>query len=111
MKYINQRLKKILYTISHFQFLRGIKIYMNISIVLPNTAPLPFWLEKYKILSSKPYPPSPPLGLLSVAAYIENHGYNVNVIDNNVERLDQEKLIKEILKTDPKVVAFHTTSM
>jgi len=84
---------------------------MNISLILPNTAPLPFWLEKYKILSSKPYPPSPPLGLLSIAAYIENHGYNVNVIDNNAEKLDQEKLIKKILKTDPKVVAFHTTNI
>lgn len=51
------------------------------------------------------------MGLLSIAAYIENHGYNVNVIDNNAERLDLEKLIKKILKTDPKVVAFHITSL
>ncbi len=84
---------------------------MNITLVFPNLAKFPSWFVKYHILPKNPFPPAPPLGLLLVAAFVENQGHKVRVIDNCIEELDHRDLVKEILRTDPKVVAFHTTSL
>lgn len=84
---------------------------MNITLVQPNLAKLPSWLVKYHILPKNPFPPSPPLGLLLVAAFVENQGHKVNVFDNSVEELSHIGLVKEIFRTNPDIVGFHTTSL
>ncbi len=84
---------------------------MNITLVLPDSAKLPYWFDKYKILKRTPVAPAPPLGLLSVAAFLEHEGHAVQVIDNYLERFDCDKLVKRILSTYPEVVGFHATSI
>ena len=81
---------------------------MNITLIVPKTAPLPDWFKKYHILDRKQHN-MPSLGLLSIAAYVENQGHNINVIDNSVEELNQEELVKCILKTEPGLVGFNTS--
>jgi len=84
---------------------------MNITLVLPKMEKIPNWLIEYNIIPAKPYPPSPPLGLLWIAASTEQQGNNVRVIDNYAKNLDNDDLIKEISKNDPDIVGFHTTSL
>ena len=81
---------------------------MNITLIVPKTAPFPDWFKKYHILDRKQFN-MPSLGLLSIAAYVENQGHNINVIDNSVKELNQEELVKCILKTEPELVGFGTT--
>lgn len=84
---------------------------MNVTLVLPKLDKIPNWLVKFNILPGKPYPPSPPLGLLWLAAFIENQGHNIKVIDNYAKKLDNDDLVKEILRDNPDIVGFHITSL
>ncbi len=54
------------------------------------------WLFKWGI--------HPPLGLCNIAAVIEKHGYKVKIIDNDVERLSDDELKKELELFKPDVV-------
>ena len=84
---------------------------MNITLVLPNSAKIPYWFYKYKILKKETVSPAPPLGLLSIAAFLESQGHTIQVIDNYLESFKCNKLVKKILRTNPEIVGFHTTNI
>jgi len=46
----------------------------------------------------------PPLGVLSIAANVEQHGYTVQVCDAHAEQLDDQEIRLLIRETQPKVV-------
>ena len=46
----------------------------------------------------------PPLGVLSIAANVEKHGYTVRVCDAHAEQLDDQEVRSLLRKTQPKVV-------
>src|SRR3989338_1872424 len=45
-----------------------------------------------------------PLGLLTIAAYLEREGFRVEVIDVHVEKLGAEELKNRIRDSNPRVV-------
>lgn len=46
----------------------------------------------------------PPLGVLSIAANVEHHGYNVQVCDAHAEQLDDEEIRQRIRELQPRFV-------
>jgi len=46
----------------------------------------------------------PPLGILSIAAFVEAHGYRVGVLDVHAEKLVDTDVIAHLRKTRPRVV-------
>lgn len=54
--------------------------------------------------------PTPPIGLLSIAAVLEENGYEVEVIDAELEKLDQLSLSKRIIDIKPEIVGITTDS-
>jgi len=57
-------------------------------------------LEKRAILQNS----LPPLGILSIAAYAESHGYKVRVIDIHAERLSDQELRVRLAELKPRCV-------
>lgn len=47
---------------------------------------------------------SPPVGLLYIAAYLEKNGLGVKIYDPVPEKLDLDRIVKELEKDKPKVV-------
>ncbi len=52
----------------------------------------------------------PPLGLLTVAAWLENHGISPEIIDCYATPVPQEELVAEVAKRNPDLVAFSCTT-
>lgn len=52
----------------------------------------------------------PPLGILSIAAWLEKHQVPVEIIDCYATPLTQQELVNEILRRKPDVVAFSCTT-
>ena len=48
----------------------------------------------------------PPLGILSLAAYLRVHGYNVAVIDSLINCWDVEQTASVVIERSPKIVGF-----
>ncbi|MGK5089834.1 radical SAM protein [Bdellovibrionota bacterium FG-2] len=64
----------------------------------------PPWISKDENIWHGVKSAMPPLGLLSVAAYIESKGHKVAVIDVHVEKLSVAQLSKQILAAQPRIV-------
>lgn len=52
----------------------------------------------------------PPIGLCSVAAYLERAGYRVGVIDGQAEAADEAELVRRIVEMRPSLVGFGVTT-
>jgi radical SAM superfamily enzyme YgiQ (UPF0313 family) len=52
----------------------------------------------------------PPLGLMYIAAYLEQNGFRVNILDAEKELLDNEKVLKRILEISPKYIGITSTT-
>src|SRR5262245_32145346 len=46
----------------------------------------------------------PPLGILSIAAYVESHGYKVGVLDVHAEKLTDTEVVARVTSARPRVV-------
>ncbi|HSR36875.1 MAG TPA: radical SAM protein [Desulfurivibrionaceae bacterium] len=52
----------------------------------------------------------PPLGIMSIAAYLEQRGIGVEIIDCHATPLPQDQLVAEIIRRAPDVVGFSCTT-
>ena len=64
----------------------------------------PPWLSKDENIWHGVKSAMPPLGLLSVAAYVESKGYCVRVIDVHIEKHTAAELIEKLKAAQPKFV-------
>jgi radical SAM superfamily enzyme YgiQ (UPF0313 family) len=55
--------------------------------------------------------PFPPLGIGYLASILEKNGFDVKIIDLNVENLDEKKLKKVVYSLNPKIVGISSTSL
>ena len=46
----------------------------------------------------------PPLGILSIAAYTEQQGFRVQILDVHAERLDDREVTARIMAASPRIV-------
>src|SRR5262245_25643585 len=46
----------------------------------------------------------PPLGILSIAAYVESRGYRVGVLDVHAERLVDTEVVDRVRAANPRIV-------
>jgi len=53
----------------------------------------------------------PPLGLIALAAYLEQKGHSVSIYDNNTENQDNQEITKLIKKKSPQVVGLGIMSV
>ena len=51
-----------------------------------------------------------PLGIASLAAYLRKKGYGVGVLDCPALRINSDKVYEIILKKDPAIIGFSTTT-
>ncbi|PTD94854.1 hypothetical protein C9439_00485 [archaeon SCG-AAA382B04] len=78
-------------------------------ILLINPACEKSWFEfhpKKKSYSFHTTGSSPPLGLLYIATNLKDQEYNVDLIDNDAERLSEREILEYIEKNKPKIVGF-----
>ncbi len=52
-----------------------------------------------------------PLGLLYIGNMLVENGVNVNILDNGVEQLNEDELVKRIINKEPDVVGFTTMTV
>ncbi|HEY6994418.1 MAG TPA: radical SAM protein [Xanthobacteraceae bacterium] len=64
----------------------------------------PPWLSKDENIWNGVKSAMPPLGLLSIAAYVESRGYCVRVIDVHIEKYTAAELIEKLKVAQPKFV-------
>jgi radical SAM superfamily enzyme YgiQ (UPF0313 family) len=64
----------------------------------------PPWLSKDENIWHGVKSAMPPLGLLSIAAYVESEGYCVRVIDVHIEKFTAAELIEKLRVAQPKFV-------
>lgn len=64
----------------------------------------PPWFTKITTIWNEIKPTLPPLGLLSIAAYLESNGLSVKIIDVNAEKLSVGQLEEKIINLKPKIV-------
>lgn len=57
-------------------------------------------LEKRAILQNC----LPPLGILSIASFVEAHGYSVRILDVHAERLDDTEVVARVTEARPRYV-------
>ncbi|MBI4177973.1 radical SAM protein [bacterium] len=57
-------------------------------------------LEKRAILQNN----LPPLGVLSIASYLESKGYRVGIVDVHAERLDEKEVAERVARARPRFV-------
>lgn len=81
---------------------------MRIVLVYPNQTELDDLLDKYRYLPG--YRPKPviPLGMLYLCS---NVGHEIKFIDNNIKKLSNERLFKQIMEFKPDIVGFGGTMM
>ena len=80
---------------------------MNITLVNPRYSEFyGRFSEAKEMTSSSP----PPLGLEYIAAMLEIEGYNVKIIDAEVEKLTVEETVKKIRHTKPDIIGFTATT-
>src|SRR5262249_56317847 len=65
----------------------------------------PPWLSKDENIWHGVKSAMPPLGLLSIAAYVESKGYCVRVIDVHIEKHTAAELIEKLKAAQPKFVS------
>src|SRR5262245_21855830 len=46
----------------------------------------------------------PPLGILSIAAYVESRGYRVGVLDVHAERLVDTEVVERVRAANPRII-------
>jgi len=80
----------------------------RIVLVQPDMMP---WFDQYPLHFFKKGKPMVPLGLLSLAAVLEKHEYDVTIIDNYVKAYSTQTLAQKILALAPKFVGFSATSV
>lgn len=73
---------------------------MSVDALLIN----PPWISKDENIWHGIKSAMPPLGLLSVAAYAEQKGFDIAVMDVHVEKLSAEQVIQRIEELQPRVV-------
>lgn len=89
---------------------------MKVLLVHPEfTLPLfshevPNFLKEIYTLFQTAGRPSPPFGLLYVAAVLEKGDVDVSVIDSNWPKISEEKLIKRVEKENPDIIGFSCNS-
>lgn len=76
---------------------------MRILLIKPPTG------ETYKSLKSIT-PEYPPLSLAYIASYLENHDFEVKILDLGVEHLDTNKLLRFVDKFSPQIIGFTSTT-
>jgi hypothetical protein len=64
----------------------------------------PPWLSKDENIWHGVKSAMPPLGLLSIAAYVESKGYCVRVIDVHIEKFTAGELVEKLQVAQPKFV-------
>lgn len=64
----------------------------------------PPWLSKDENIWNGVKSAMPPLGLLSIAAYVESKGYCVRVIDVHIEKFTAGELVEKLKVAQPKFV-------
>src|SRR5262252_9841179 len=64
----------------------------------------PPWLSKDENIWHGVKSAMPPLGLLSIAAYVESKGYCVRVIDVHIEKYTAAELIEKLTVAQPRFV-------
>jgi len=64
----------------------------------------PPWISKDQNIWHGIKSAMPPLGLLSVASYIESKGYDVEVLDAHVEKLSSKEVFARIQESNPKYI-------
>lgn len=69
-------------------------------------------LNIYKVYGSLPRHREirPPLGLMYIAAYIEENGFKVKILDAEKELLDNKEILKRIQELSPKYVGVTSTT-
>jgi radical SAM superfamily enzyme YgiQ (UPF0313 family) len=84
-----------------------IKNKMKIMLIIPNSPPridiprfIPFDNENPEGQFE------PPIGILYIASVLEKAGHEVEIIDNFIKKIPNEKLIKIILEKNPDIVGF-----
>ena len=77
-----------------------LKIMQQTDVLLIN----PPWVSKDENIWHGIKAAMPPLGLLTIAAQIEKHGYSVKVIDVHVEKLGADELKERIKEINPRIV-------
>jgi len=69
------------------------------------------------LLINPPYPPEAPksifipMGLSYLAAFLEKHGHQVNIIDYQVREFNQDQLVDEIAKIQPEIVGVTSATL
>jgi len=78
----------------------------NRPVVLTICSPEASLGEKYSTIVLKPSIGEIPLGVLYLASELDRYNFDVVVIDNSIERLNEDDLVNKMVSLDPLLVGF-----
>jgi anaerobic magnesium-protoporphyrin IX monomethyl ester cyclase len=84
-------------------------VHIKVVLAIPDF-PKESEAPKYIIKESRSRPGTAPLGLLTMIAYLEKNGVEMELIDNFVLRLPSMEFAKSIAEMNPSLVGFSTNS-